>query len=176
MTKTEKPVVKKKTPKKKHPKPKTSSRAKNYSFIDVDGKEIALTDKQHKFGLEYLRLYGKRVDAIVEAGYDVFYRDKDGEPTENINYNLARVMANENLSNPNINAFITVNMSKFGWDDDNVELQHLGLINQHENLPTKQRAISDWYKLKGKYPAEKHEHSGTIEMIELTNYGDKKKS
>lgn len=185
MPKTEKPKAgtkqakkrKKTSPKKKtlakKSKPKTASRAKRYSYIHpVTQKEISLTELQYNFVMEYLSSMGQnRADCVVNAGYDVFYRDKKGNKTNNVNYNLARSIASENLTKPNITAYITLKMADFGWNDENVELQHLGLINQFDHIPTKQRAIADWYKLKGKYPSEKVEHSGQIEFVEVTNYG-----
>jgi hypothetical protein len=176
---TEKPKAKKKT--KPSPKPIKTKKLKGLSkrslcfpFIDSRGKTLYLTQKQHKFALSYLERYGTdRVQIVVDAGYDVYKRDAKGRKTEVVDFHLARGIASENLRKPVICEFITVNMAKYGWNDDNVEIQHLGLINQHDHLPTKQKSIDMWYKLKNKYPAQKVDHSGTIEVVELASYGSK---
>jgi len=184
MPNTEKPKAKKAAKKSAKPskvkstkqrKRRKIERHSNRSFVDSDGKLTFLTEKQYQFCMWYLKLYGKRIDAIIEAGYDVYKRDSKGKKTDQINYNLARSMAGENLQKPAITGFITSKLSEFGWDDENVDLQHLALINQYDNLPTKQRAIADYNKLKGRYPSEKVKHTGEIGFVEITNYGSKGK-
>ena len=138
-----------------------------FTFVDSHGKKRILTALQYKFCLEYLSNKGNGTQAIIDAGYNIYYPKSTA-----VNYNLAKVMAHENLTKPYICDFITSKLREYGFDDENVELQHLAVINQHADLGSKMKAIDTYYKLKNKYPAEKHEH--TVAIVETVNYGDPK--
>jgi len=131
-----------------------TSLEKRFTYTNQSGKEIKLTPKQYKFCIAYLENGGVGVEAAIEAGYNVNY-----PKSKTINRHLARSIATENLSKPVLADFITLNLEKYGFADENVELQHLHVINQHGDLQSKTRAIDMYYRLKNKFPAEKHEHT-----------------
>lgn len=72
-------------------------------------------------------------------------------------YKNACASASRLLSNVKIIERIRELLESGGFSDENVTKQHLFLINQHSDFPTKMRAISDYYKLKGQYAPEKKE-------------------
>jgi hypothetical protein len=128
-----------------------------YTFLAEDGRWYDLTSKQKLFVECYMKFQCNRITALVEAGYDVYKKDKNGESTGQINFNVAHVMASENLRKPEIIAYLNLSMADFGFNDENVQKQHLFLVNQGDNLPAKAKGIDMWYKLKGEYAPEKHE-------------------
>jgi hypothetical protein len=154
MSKTEKP---KRQPKRVVPpdsKPKSAKRPKDYIFTDLAGNSQYLTPMQQKFCVSYLESYGDSFNAIIEAGYDVYKRDKNGKITDEYNSVLVRNMAAENLRKPCIVAYIAVNLKNYGFNDDNVDLQHMFLINQHTDLQAKKGGIDMYNKIKGRYAAD----------------------
>jgi phage terminase small subunit len=90
--------------------------------------------------------------AVVEAGYNC--TNKSG----GINWNLAHVIASENLKKPTIYRYIDILLEKYGLSDDYVDKQLLGVINQWSDLSAKVRAIDILYKKRGSYAPEKHEN------------------
>lgn len=130
-----------------------SSRA--FVFTGLDGKKYSLTLRQKHFAESYLVLGGNGAQAIIDSGYDVNFKDKHGVDTGNPNYKLAAVMASENLIKPNISAFLTFSLEKYGFTENNVEKQHLFLLNQYSDLRTKAKAIDMFYKRQGSYAPEK---------------------
>jgi len=124
-------------------------------FTGLDDVKYEITIKQRLFCEYYLQFYGNGTQAIVSAGYSVHFRGKGGEDTGGINYKLASVMAAENLVKPSICAYINLKLKKYGFDDDNVDKQHLFLINQYDDLAAKAKGIDMFYKVKNKYPKEK---------------------
>lgn len=77
-------------------------------------------------------------------------------------YKTACSAASQLLSNIKVINRIRVLLEEGGFSDENITKQHLFLINQHTDLGTKMRAISDFYKLKGKYAPEKSEMEVTF--------------
>lgn len=128
-----------------------------FKFTGLDKVEYRLTFQQKLFVESYLQMKGNGVEAIIEAGYDIWYRDRDGEVTDNPNRRLCAVMASENLTKPNICAYVTFMLEEYGFNDDNIAKQHLFLINQFDDLAAKRGGIDMAYKLKGKYAPEKVE-------------------
>lgn len=55
------------------------------------------------------------------------------------------------LSNVRVCERIAELLETGGFNDENITKQHLFLINQHKDLGVKMKALSDYYKLKGKY-------------------------
>lgn len=154
-----------KKPVKKTPKKRVTSRF--FKFTGDDGREYSLTKKQKLF-VEYYMITGANgVNAIIEAGYDVWKKDKHGNQLYP-NRKLAAVLAYENLIKPNICAYITTKLNEYGFNDKNVEKQHLFLMNQNADLTNKRGAIDMFYKLQGKYaPEEKNvKHELTQELLD----------
>jgi len=128
-----------------------NSQEKLLEFTGLDGKNYHLTFKQKKFCLKYLELYGNGTQACIEAGYNCYTAGG------NISYRLAAAIASENLTKPNIYAYVNLKMEEYGFNEDNVMKQHLFLINQHADLPAKAKGIDMFYKIKGSYAPEKHQ-------------------
>ena len=124
------------------------------TFKGVDGKNYTIEYKQKLFCEYYLEFKGNRIDAMIEAGYDVYFKSH-GVSTGVVNRNMAATMAAKMLRKVHIFAYITLKLKEYGFDDDNVEKQHLFLINQFDDLSTKGRMIDSYYKLKGKFPNDK---------------------
>jgi hypothetical protein len=80
---------------------------------------------------------------VFEAGYKV----KDPR--------VAAAISSENLRKPHIMAYIDSLLVEYGFNDDNVEKQHLFVLNQYADLQAKNKAIDMFYKLKGTYAPEK---------------------
>ena len=109
-----------------------------------------LTLKQKLFCQYYLENSGNGTNAVIKAGYRV---NKNGK----LNRNLAKSIASENLTKPDIRKYIEELLKATGFNKESVKLQHLSLISQSENLPVKAKAIDMFYKLTGDYAATKIE-------------------
>ena len=86
--------------------------------------------------------------------------------TKSPTYKAARSLACRLLTNVNIVERINEMLTDEGFNDENVTKQHLFLINQDADLGTKKGSVEMYYKLKGKL-AEKHEHSGVLQVKQL---------
>ncbi len=137
-------------------KGKKITRAQVFSFTGDDGKKYSLTLQQKFFCELFCEFSMNGVTAIIEAGYNVYIKDKNGDDTPKINYKLAAHMAHENLLKPNISAYITTLLDRYGLSDDNAEKQLLAVMNQNAELSAKTRAIDIYYKKKGAYAPDKH--------------------
>lgn len=122
-------------------------------------KSIKLSLKQKLFSDYYLEESGNATEAVIKAGYNV--SKKNGEPDRN----LAKSIASENLTKPDIQEYIRQRLDELGFNDNNVLLQHLRLINQNDDLGVKARAIDLYYKKTGAYSPTKMEFS-TNERID----------
>lgn len=105
---------------------------------------MKLTFKQKQFCQHYIEACGNGTEAVVKAGYKV---GKKGT----VDRNLAKSIASENLTKPDVRKHIEQLLEAKGFNDESVQLQHLELISQTDNLSIKARAIDMYYKLKGKY-------------------------
>ena len=104
-----------------------------------------LSLKQQLFCQAYVDTLGNGTEAVIRAGYVV--NKKDGHPDRNV----AKSLASENLTKPDILAYINILLEKAGLNDQNVAAQHWFLVNQNADLSVKAKAIDMYYKLKGKY-------------------------
>lgn len=144
----------------------------DFSFIGKDGRRCTLQPKQKLFADYYLDFGGDRVEAIIEAGYDVNYKNNKGEDTGVPNRKLASVMAYEMLLLPHITSYINARMAEMGFNSENVEEQHLFLLNQHADLKTKAKAVDMYYKVKGRYPKEP-KTVNNLNVFSLADLADK---
>jgi hypothetical protein len=119
-----------------------------FKFKGNDGKLYGLNLQQKKFAELYLEYQGNGTDAIIDAGYHV--RNSRGF----INRGLAGSMANEYLKKPDVYMYISTLLSKFGFAEENVDKQHLFLINQFGDLSAKAKGIDMFNRLKGRYPKD----------------------
>lgn len=145
----------------------------DFSYIGKNGKTYTLQFKQKRFADLYLELSGDRIEAIIEAGYDVNYKNNKGEDTGVPNRQLCSVMAYELLNQPHISSYINAKMSEMGFNNENVEEQHLFLLNQHADLKMKGKAIDMYYKVKGKYPKEPKNVTNNLNVFSLADLADK---
>lgn len=129
-----------------------------FIFTGDDGRGYEINFQQKLFCEKFLLHNGRGNIAVVESGYRV--KNKFGV----VNDKMARSIASENLTKPNIIAYLGKLLDTDGFNEENVFKQHLYVINQMEDTHAKNRAIDMFYKLKAKYPAEKHEH--TVRKLE----------
>lgn len=112
-----------------------------------------LSVRQEKFCQLYLDydldFFGNGVQCYLEV-YDI-------DESKSNWYKTACVAASVLLSNIKVCKRINELLEKGGFNDENITKQHLFLINQHKDFGVKMKALSDYYKLKGKYSANKVE-------------------
>lgn len=165
----EKPKKAPASKKKKTTKKTPIKRAKHLRF-KVKDITYSHTEKERLFCDYYLQNRGDRVNAVIEAGYDVRYKKK-GVPTGGINRPLCSAIAYENLKKPHIYEYINSKLTEYGFDDDNVDLQLLHIVNQDADLRAKNTAISEYNKIKGRHSPQKHEH--VVKTVNVIKYGKK---
>jgi phage terminase small subunit len=124
-------------------KKKRCGGGKVFKFVSISGKEYKLNPQEKKFCEFYISLDGCGAEAYEQAGYECKNR------------NVAKTGAWQLGQREHINAYINKLLNDQGFEDKNVAKQHLFLINQHADLASKSRGIDMFYKLGGKYAAEK---------------------
>ncbi len=129
-------------------------------LIAMKNKSIELSIKQKLFCQYYIETFGNGTEAVLMAGYDV--SKKNGTPDRN----LAKSIASENLTKPDILACINGLLNKAGMNDEMVAVQHSFLIKQHQDLGIKTRAIDMYYKLRGLYKQTDSAGNGYDEILE----------
>ena len=117
-----------------------------------------LTIKQRLFCQYYVETLGKGTEAVVRAGYEI--KGRNGQPDRN----LAKSIASENLTKPDILEYLNTLLEKGGLNDQMVAAHLKFLIDQFEDLPVKVRAIDVYYKLHGKYAPIKVENDVNLEV------------
>lgn len=85
-------------------------------------------------------MFGNGVQCYIEA-YDFDITVKGA-------YDTARINASRLLTKANIIKRINDNLSSGGFTEENVDRQHLFLVNQHGDLRTKMQAIKEFNALK----------------------------
>lgn len=122
--------------------------------FDISGKE--------SLDLELEKFVGESEDSFKE-------RQKFQEKEEKRVSNVAAVMANETLRIPKVIKRIDQLLEERGFTEEAVKQEHFKLVKQDHDLSTKARAISDYYKLKGKF-VEHVDHTTKGEAITGINY------
>ena len=112
-----------------------------------------LTLKQKLFCQYYLETFGNGTEAVIKAGYEV--KQENGQA----NKNLAKSIASENLTKPDILTYINFLLEKSGLNDEFVANHHKFLINQFADLSAKAKGIDMYYKVHAKYAATKVENT-----------------
>lgn len=125
-------------------------------FTGKDGREYKLTFKEKLFVEKYLEAYANGTEAMMQV-YDVKNRK------------VAAAMAAEYLRKPNIYSYVNYLMEEYGYNDDNVEKQHLFLLNQASDLKSKAKAVEMFHKLRKKYGDDGEK--GVKIIIEVPEYG-----
>ena len=137
--------------------------SKLFKYKGDDGKTYSMNLRQKNFCELYLELDGNGTEAIIQAGYNV--TNSRGE----INRSLAKSIASENLSKPYIFNYINGLLTREGFNSENVDKQHLFLINQHSDLSAKSKGIDMYNRLRGRYPKDQLEISLVSKYKTLTN-------
>lgn len=138
-------------------------REKMESELKVEGK---LSIKQERFCKLYAtdqEFFGNGVQSYIEA-YDVDMSKPNW-------YKSAQSSASRLLSKAMIFNRINSLLEKTGFTDVAVDKQISFLIHQQADFTNKLGAIREYNKIKNRYPTQKVEHSGSIDLIEITNYG-----
>lgn len=149
---------KKEQPKAVQPKrqPKRTPRKKTFFFTYSD-KKYSLTEQQKLFCDLFLTRGISASEAIIGAGYDVSgYKNKDLG---------ARAIASENQTKPNIKAYIRMNLSRLGLDDENVSKVHAELLDD-ANYAGRAKAVDMYYKMHGSYVADSAEAKVNEELAD----------
>ena len=117
--------------------------------LELDSKKLSMRQEKFcGFFLDYDKeFFGNGVQSYLEV-YDI---DKS-KPNW---YKTACAAASQLLSNIKVSDRIAELLEAGGFNDENITKQHLFLINQHTDFRVKMKAISDYYKIKGKYAATK---------------------
>lgn len=121
------------------------NKPKGFTFTDERNNTYTLTEREKKFCEVYCNFGESGADAVYAAGY---------QPTK---IGTAYSIASENLRKPKILAYISSLYKDFKFSDEEVFREHLYLIRQHYDLPSKARAIDMYYKKTGVYKEEKQE-------------------
>lgn len=131
-----------------------------------------LTLRQEKFCQLYTsmdrEMFGNGVQSYIEA-FDVDI-DKKGA------YQVAMVMASKELRKAKIIERINSLLDTQGFNDVNVDKQHLFLLNQHADLKTKLGAIKEYNVLKKRIDSKMELILPTPLLDVLHNPSDKKDS
>jgi|TARA_R100001530_G_scaffold903_2_gene1577 hypothetical protein len=135
-----------------------------------------LNERQEKFCQLYVNgdkeLFGNGVQSYLEV-YEI-------DKTKKNWYKTACAATSQLLSNIKVIDRIKDLLETGGFNDENVEKQHLFLLNQHSDYGVKMRALADYYKLKGKYAPIQTDittKGEKIDGIQMVNpYEDKTKT
>lgn len=145
---------------------KKKRKAPIFSFKGLDGKRYTITRKQKIFADYWLDFNNTGTDAAIKAGY--------GATKGGINRSIAASIASENLRKLHIINYITWKLKECGMTDELVEKHHLITLTQLNDLGAKNRSIDMFYKLRGKYPAEKHKVETEVAIVEIVKYAEPK--
>jgi len=138
-------------------------------------RPIAITLEQEQFCRLYLSedkdIFGNGTRAYIRAYCDDEYNFADGKEKQRIKKNCS-VSAVKLLKNPRVLARLAQIMEITGFNDINVDKQHLFLISQCANLPVKLGAIAQYNKLQGRVKEGSEIPDGV--NVTIVNFGTKK--
>lgn len=110
--------------------------------------EHNLTLLQEEFCQAYINadreLFGNGVHCYL-ATFGTVYQAEKHRPMK---YEVACVLASKELSKVNVISRINQLLEEGGYNNENVDKQHLFLINQHADLKTKMAAIKEYNNVK----------------------------
>lgn len=106
---------------------------------------------------EFCKTYTSNDRELFGNGVQSYIEVYEPDTTKKNWYQTARASASQILTTINVIERINELLEKQGFNDENVEKQHLFLLNQHEDKGIKMRAVDSYYKLKGKNEPEKTE-------------------
>jgi hypothetical protein len=137
------------------------NKTKVLTFTATNNVNHQLTEKEKKFCEIYCQYGVSGIEAVREAGYKA------------ITNNTAYSIASENLRKPKIIAYINTLYKDYKFTDEDVMREHLYLIKQHHDMPSKARGIDMYYKKKGLYSAVSPEEKVPTTVV-VVNYSDMK--
>lgn len=121
-----------------------------------------LTLKQEEFCQMYINADRELFGNGTQCYYQVFNkRSKDGK--DSLTYKSASVLASKELAKVRIIERINSLLETGGFTNENIDKQHLFLINQHADLRTKLGAIKEFNELKQRI----------IKKVDITTKGEK---
>ncbi len=138
----------------KPPRKKKMQTPRMFKFTGLDKQQYSLTFQQKLFAEYFLNFDGNGTDAIIEAGYNCNYPNSSTP-----NRQLAAVMASQNLIKVNISKYIELMFEDVGLNDAIVDKHLLFNVTQFSDLSAKNKAIDMYNKRKGRYAAEKVDHT-----------------
>jgi hypothetical protein len=125
--------------------------------------EEGLNLQQEQFCQLYVNnereLFGNGVQCYLEI-YGDEYQKKNKKPMQ---YKVALALSSRLLTNAKVIARINELLETGGFNDENVDKQHLFLINQYADLKTKMAAIKEYNELKQRVQKK----------LDITSGGDK---
>jgi len=104
---------------------------------------------------EFCKIFNSQDRELFGNGTKTYIEVYKPDMTRKGAYNSASASASQILRNIKVINRINELLEEQGFNDENVEKQHLYLLNQHEDKGIKMRAIDSYYKLKGKNEATK---------------------
>jgi phage terminase small subunit len=132
-------------------------KSKALTVTALNNVSYQLTEKEKKFCEVYCQYGVSGIEAVREAGYKA--------KTNNTAYSIA----SENLRKPNIIAYINDLYKEYKFTDEDVMREHLYLIKQHHDLPSKTRAIDMYYKKNDLYSPEKQDKITVVQVVNYSN-------
>lgn len=123
---------------------------------------------------EFCKMYTSNDRDMFGNGVQSYIEIYEPDTSKSNWYKTACASASQLLSNIKVINKINELLEEQGFNDENVEKQHLFILNQHVNIPAKMKAIDSYYKLKGKNAADKVEHSGEVKTIHSEDTKNKK--
>lgn len=115
-----------------------------------------LSPQEARFCLEYVQRLGNGTQAAIIA-YNIDVYKKGG-------YLTARVMANENLTKPNLLEYIRELLDDQGLNDEIVDAETSFLVKQSADKNAKAKGIEIYNKLKGRYEKDNEQKRVVIEI------------
>lgn len=117
--------------------------------------EQGLNLQQEQFCQYYVNadreMFGNGTQCYLEV-YGEEYQEKHQRPMK---YDVARALASRLLTKDNVIKRINELLETGGFNNENVDKQHLFLINQHADLKTKMAAIREFNALKKRVESPK---------------------
>lgn len=159
-----------------HTKTTESGRVSQAMEFECEGIKHEITIKQLAFVELYFYysfnpLHGgsAAVDSVIEAGYDAYHKDKQGNSTGAINYNLARVICYENLAKPAIKAYFHGLTSTLKLSDETADGVLAYLLLQEQDKKVKLGAVRHYDQMNNRIKKDRAEQEVLKQNVEAIN-------
>jgi len=77
----------------------------------------------------------------------------------------ATQIGSENLTKPDVQAYLDLELDRAGYNDRVVDSEHLYVIKQREELTPKMAGIREYNKVRGRHAPQKHDVNESGEMV-----------